>query len=149
MPKLKNVLSGDDQFNFLIALIGLIHREGEIHITVAAERLGLSVDAVRKAMGTLVVAGHRKPSGAEVIPFNFDWDLFDEEQVLRFSDSDVILDAPRISTRQASAIAAGPYLSNSPAIVITLSTGKTFSCEIIASALSAKITATDSPIDLA
>jgi len=115
MPKLKNVLSGDDQFNFLIALIGLIHREGEIHITVAAERLGLSVDAVRKAMGTLVVAGHRKPSGAEVIPFNFDWDLFDEEQVLRFSDSDVILDAPRISTRQASAIAAGlSYLKSLP-----------------------------------
>jgi len=115
MPKLKNVLSGDDQFNFLIALIGLIHREGEIHISAAADRLGLSVEAVRKAMSTLVVAGHRKPSGAEVIPFNFDWELFDDEQILRFSDSDIILDAPRISTRQAAAIAAGlSYLKSLP-----------------------------------
>lgn len=115
MPKLKNVLSGDDQFNFLIALIGLVNREGEIHIADAADRLGMSVDAIRKAMSTLVVAGHRKASGVEEIPFNFDWELFEEDQILRFSDSDIILDAPRISTRQAAAIAAGlSYLKGLP-----------------------------------
>ncbi len=115
MPKLRNVLSGDDQFNFLIALIGLVNREGAIHIDDAAARLGLSVEAVRKGMATLVVVGHRKPSGSEELPFNFDWELFEETGLIRFSDSDIILDAPRISTRQAAAIAAGlSYLKSLP-----------------------------------
>jgi len=107
MPKLKHVLSGDDQFNFLISLIGLIQREGEIHIEDAAARLGLSREAVRKGMETLVKSGGVRKDGHELLPFNFDWDLFDQEGVLTFLESGIIEDAPRISMRQASAIAAG------------------------------------------
>jgi proteasome accessory factor C len=107
MPKLKNVLSGDDQFNFLISLIGLVQREGEIHIEAAAERLGMSVAAIRKAMETLVKSGGVRADGHELLPFNFDWDLFHDEGVLAFLESGIITDAPRISMRQASAIAAG------------------------------------------
>ena len=107
MPKLKNVLSGDDQFNFLISLIGLVHREGEIHIQDAAARLGMSLEAVRKAMETLVKSGGVRPDGHELLPFNFDWDLFHDEGILSFLESGIIVDAPKISMRQASAIAAG------------------------------------------
>ncbi len=107
MPKLKHALSGDDQFNFLISLIGLIQREGEIHIDAAAARLGLSREAVRKGMETLVKSGGVRQDGHELLPFNFDWDLFDQEGVLTFLESGIIEDAPRISMRQASAIAAG------------------------------------------
>lgn len=107
MPKLKNVLSGDDQFNFLISLIGLVQREGEIHIEDAASRLGLSLEAIRKAMETLVKSGGVRSDGHELLPFNFDWDLFHEEGVLSFLEAGIIEDAPRISMRQASAIAAG------------------------------------------
>lgn len=107
MPKLKNILSGDDQFNFLISLIGLIQREQEIHIDDAADRLGLSREAIRKAMSTLVKSGGLREDGHELLPFNFDWDLFEQEGYLKFLESGIIEDAPRISMRQASAIAAG------------------------------------------
>lgn len=107
MPKLKNLLSADDQFNFLISLIGLIQREEEIHIDEVSNRLGLSRETVRKAMATLVKSGGVRSDGHEFLPFNFDWDLFESAGVLRFVESGVIEDAPRISMRQASAIAAG------------------------------------------
>ena len=54
-----------------------------------------------------------------------------------------------INCAKPSAIAGAPYLSHSPATVITLSTGKVFNCDLISSAFCAKTTATDSPIDLA
>ena len=54
-----------------------------------------------------------------------------------------------INCDKPSAIAGAPYLSHSPETVMILSTENVFSCEAIASALSAKITATDSPIDFA
>lgn len=119
MPKLRNVLSGDDQFNFLITLIGLIMREGEMHIDDVASRMGMTKQAVRKAMTTLVVAGRVDESGFERLPFNFDWDLFEATERLAFLNYDIITDAPRISTRQASAIAAGlSYLRTLPEFAV-------------------------------
>ena len=107
MPKLKNVLSGDDQFNFLISLIGLINTEGEIHIDDAAKRLGMTREAIRSAMSTIVVAGHYRTDGGEVNPYNFNWGAFEQDDVLCWDNSDVFLGAPKISVRQAAAIAAG------------------------------------------
>lgn len=119
MPKLRNVLSGDDQFNFLITLIGLIMREGEMHIDDVAKRMGMTKQAVRKAMSTLVVAGRVDESGFERLPFNFDWELFEDSELLTFLNYDIITDAPRISTRQASAIAAGlSYLRTLPEFAV-------------------------------
>lgn len=119
MPKLRNVLSGDDQFNFLITLIGLIMREGEMHIDDVAARMGMTKQAVRKSMSTLVVAGRVDETGFERLPFNFDWDLFEESERLSFLNYDIITDAPRISTRQASAIAAGlSYLRTLPEFAV-------------------------------
>jgi proteasome accessory factor C len=107
MPKLKNVLSGDDQFNFLISLIGLINTEGEISIDDAATRLGMTREAIRSAMSTIVVAGHYRSDGGEVNPYNFNWGAFEQDDILCWDNSDVFLGAPKISVRQAAAIAAG------------------------------------------
>jgi len=107
MPKLKNVLSGDDQFNFLISLIGLVNTAEEIHIDDAAARLGMSREAIRSAMSTIVVAGHYRSDGGEVNPYNFNWGAFEQDDMLCWDNADVFLGAPKISVRQAAAIAAG------------------------------------------
>ncbi len=111
MPKLKNVLSGDDKFNLLISLIGLINVEGEIEIEDAATRLGVSAEMIRSAVGTISVAGHLPASGGEVNPFNVSWPLIDDDKaegLLTWAASqDSFGKAPKISIRQAAAIAAG------------------------------------------
>lgn len=111
MPKLKNVLSGDDKFNLLISLMGLINVEGEIEITDAAARLGVSPEMIRAAVGTISVAGYLPERGGEVNPFNVSWPLIDDDRpdgLLTWLDSHGSFDtAPKISIRQAAAIAAG------------------------------------------
>ena len=111
MPKLKNVLSGDDKFNLLISLIGLINVEGEIEIVDAAQRLGVTPQMIRSAVGTISLAGYMPSGGGEVNPFNVSWPLIDEEKadgLLTWQSSqDSFGTAPKISIRQAAAIAAG------------------------------------------
>jgi proteasome accessory factor C len=111
MPKLKNVLSGDDKFNLLISLIGLINVEGEIEIEDAAKRLGVSNEMIRSAASTISLAGWQNERGGEELPLNVSWGLIDDDKpegLLAWAQNmGVVESSPRISIRQAAAIAAG------------------------------------------
>jgi|GEM_PF-174646 len=111
MPKLKNVLSGDDKFNLLISLIGLINVEGEIEIEDAAKRLGVSNEMIRSAISTITVSGWMNERGGEQLPFNVAWGLIDDDKpeglLTWLGNNRVFESGPRISIRQAAAIAAG------------------------------------------
>lgn len=106
MPKLKNVLKAEDQLNLLISLIGLLNITEEIHIEEAARQLNTSREAIREAINTIVVAGSYKRDEANYW-FNIDWDLFEEDGILTWDENNGYEGAPRISVRQAAAIAAG------------------------------------------
>ena len=106
MPKLKNVLKAEDQLNLLISLIGLINVSGEIHIDDAAAQLNVPRQVIRDAITTIIVSGSYKRDEAEHW-FNVDWELFDSEEILAWAQNEGYDGAPRISVRQAAAIAAG------------------------------------------
>ncbi len=115
MPKLKNVLGAEDQFNLLISLIGLVNTQEPISVTDAAAALNVSPEQIRKAVSTIVVAGD-ETKGLWGQPFNFDPDAYLDDDVLAWNQNDLFAEAPKISVRQAAAIVAGlSYLKSTTA----------------------------------
>jgi proteasome accessory factor C len=115
MPKLTNSLSGEDRYNFMISLAGyLIRQEGPVSIQQVCDAFLLSEDVVKSAVSTLNLASAKFEGRPEDLFFDVDQDLL-EEGVISLSRIDSIEDAPRLSARQASAIAAGlQYLATIP-----------------------------------
>lgn len=115
MPKFKSSLSGEDRYNFMISLAGyLIRQQGAVEISQVCEAFDLSEDVVKSALGTLNMASAKFESRPEDLFFDVDQDLLDEG-IISLSHTNAIQGAPRLSTRQASAISAGlQYLANIP-----------------------------------
>ena len=105
MPKL-NTFNGEDRLNFLLSLVGFLQNRGPVSIAEAAQHFELSVEYVRKAV-TSINEARADINGFEEWFFMIDLDALEEEGMLSLTDNLVLDGAPRLSTRQTSAIAAG------------------------------------------
>lgn len=126
-------LNAEERFNFMLSLVGYLGHNPEAQLSQVAELFNLPEAEIRKVIRSLneleVYAGSWLQS-----PFYIDVDAADEG-TLRLVNNDFDTDAPRLSTRQISAIAAGleylaqlEYFANDPELrelQALLSAGKT------------------------
>lgn len=110
MPKVE--LDGEELFNLSLAVLGLALRDGAISLQELSDHFGVSQAAIMKAVKAITDS---EDVGKYETHFYLDDDAL-EDGVVIFSKADGRLeDPPRLSRRQASAIAAGlDYLSSLP-----------------------------------
>ena len=104
MPKIIG-FNAEDRFNFLLSLIGYLGRRGEVTIEEAAAHFAVEPEYIRRAVMSVNDAGLQTNDYAHY-HFLIDVDLADEG-VLSLIENDIVDDVPRLSTRQAAAMAAG------------------------------------------
>lgn len=113
MPKL-NSFNGEDRYNFMLALVAYLQNRGTVTVAEAAEHFGLDAKYIRKAV-TSINEARATVNEFEEWFFFIDVETLEDEGVLSLISNQVIDDVPRLSTRQASAIAAGlNYLATIP-----------------------------------
>lgn len=113
MPKLNN-FNGEDRYNFMLALVAFLQNRGTVTLDEAAKHFGLEAKYIRKAV-TSINEARATLQGFEEWFFLIDIEALEEDSVLTLLDNAVIEDVPRLSNRQASAIAAGlSYLATIP-----------------------------------
>lgn len=113
MPKL-NSFNGEDRYNFMLALVAFLQNRGSVTLEEVAQHFGLEVKYIRKAV-TSINEARATLQGFEEWFFLIDIEALEHDGVLALIDNSVIEDVPRLSNRQASAIAAGlSYLSTIP-----------------------------------
>jgi proteasome accessory factor C len=113
MPKL-NSFNGEDRYNFMLALVAYLQNRGTVTLDEAAKHFDLDPKYIRKAV-TSINDARATLKGFEEWFFFVDVEALEEEGVLSLVDNTVIEDVPRLSNRQASAIAAGlNYLATIP-----------------------------------
>ena len=113
MPKLHS-FNGEDRYNFMLALVAYLQNRGTVTLDEAAKHFDLDPKYIRKAV-TSINDARATLKGFEEWFFFVDVEALEEEGVLSLVDNTVIEDVPRLSNRQASAIAAGlNYLATIP-----------------------------------
>lgn len=107
--------TGQERFNFIAALIAFLIHNDDILITDVAKHFEVSVDYVREALTTLTVTATLKSHGEDLY-YNFDEEYFEETgRITVYTENDAFEDVPKLSGRQASALAAGlNYLRTFP-----------------------------------
>mgnify|MGYP000582518099 CR=1 FL=1 len=120
MPKLTNSLSGEDRFNFMLALAGYLMRNGgQATLSEIAEHFAISEAQIESALRTLNLASAKFEDRPEDLFYEVDIDLLDEG-IVEFHALTGSPEVPRLTTRQASAIAAGlQYLASIPEFAAT------------------------------
>lgn len=98
--------TGRERYNFLMPLIGFIMNNEPVEISATAKHFGVSEEYVREAISTLTVTATQRASGYEETYYNFVPESL-ENGIIEFFQRDGIDSAPRLSGRQASALAAG------------------------------------------
>ena len=93
-----------DRYNFLMPLIGYLMRNDGMKISEVAAHFEVSEEYVREAITTLISTASLKNVNFEETYYYFE---IDEDDVITLIQGEVIEDTPRLSARQASAIAAG------------------------------------------
>ncbi len=103
MPK-KLGLSGTDRYNFMLALTGYLINNRQQRIESVARHFEVSENEIRSAVVTISLSGvgHYRPDEL----FFLDYDLLDEG-ILDLSFAPALDAVPKLSTRQAAAIASG------------------------------------------
>ncbi|MFM1957058.1 MAG: hypothetical protein RLZ41_457 [Actinomycetota bacterium] len=113
MPKL-NSFNGEDRYNFMLALVAYLQNRGSVTVDEAAKHFDLEPKYIRKAV-TSINEARATVKGFEEWFFLIDIEALEDHGVLSLLDNSVIDDVPRLSNRQASAIAAGlNYLATIP-----------------------------------
>ncbi|WP_296631969.1 YafY family protein [Rhodoluna sp.] len=106
--------NGEERFNFLLALIGYLQNRGPVSLAEAAEHFDLEEKYIRAAV-TSINELTAEVGDFEQWFFYIDVDALEEDGILQLLENEVIENVPRLSTRQASAIAAGlNYLATIP-----------------------------------
>ena len=98
--------TGKERYNFLLPLIGYIMKNEPVEISQVAKHFAVSEEYVRDALRTLSVTATQRASGFEETYYNFNPDSL-EEGLIELAERNGIDSAPRLSGRQASALAAG------------------------------------------
>ena len=110
-------LDDSDRFNLMLALTGLLVQGGEYEIAELVKHFGVSKSEIIKAVKMI--------SFTDLMSFNdfghylVDYDDLDDGFVsIKYDFSNAVDEVPRLSSRQASALAAGlVYLSSLPGLV--------------------------------
>ena len=113
MPKLKN-FNGEDRYNFMLALVAFLQNRGPVTVEEAAEHFEVDAKYLRKVVTSINDARATLKDFEEWF-FLVDVEAFEEEGTLTLLKNDLIDEVPKLSNRQASAIAAGlNYLATIP-----------------------------------
>lgn len=114
MPKSFN-FKGEDRYNFMLALVGYLQNRGAVSVAEAAAHFEIDASYLRKVV-TSINEARAEVSGFERWFFLIDVEELEENGMLSLVENLVVDDVPRLSNRQASAIAAGlSYLATIPA----------------------------------
>ena len=103
MPK-SSSLSGTDRYNFMLALTGYLISNRQQKIEDVASHFAVSEKEIRSAVVTISLSGVGLYRPDEL--FFLDYDLL-EEGIVDLSFAPTLESVPRLSTRQAAAIASG------------------------------------------
>ena len=103
MPK-SSSLSGTDRYNFMLALTGYLISNRQKKIEDVASHFAVTEQEIRSAVVTISLSGVGLYRPDEL--FFLDYDLL-EEGVIDLSFAPALESVPRLSTRQAAAIASG------------------------------------------
>jgi len=103
MPK-SSKISGTDRYNFLLALTGYLIQNRQQRIADVAKRFGVSETEIHDAVVTISLSGVGMYRPDEL--FFLDYDLL-EEGIVDVSFAPTLESVPRLSTRQAAALASG------------------------------------------
>ena len=99
--------SGEDRFNFMLALSGfLIRHDGQSTVPEVAEHFDVDPQQVVETLRTLNLAAAKFEDRPEDLFYDIDLDLLDEG-IIQFQSAQYAPDVPLLTTRQASALAAG------------------------------------------
>ena len=113
MPKLTN-FNGEDRHNFMLALVAFLQNRGSVSVDEAANHFEVDAKYIRKVVTSINEARATLKDFEEWF-FFVDVEALEEDGVLSLLKNDLIDDVPKLSTRQASAIAAGlNYLATIP-----------------------------------
>jgi len=109
-------LDDSDRYNLMLALTGLLVQGDEYEVQELAQRFEVSKEEIVKAVkniGFMDMAHFENPDRYVV-----DYDALEEGHVrISYNIDNVVEDVPRLSSRQASALAAGlVYLSSLPGL---------------------------------
>jgi proteasome accessory factor C len=116
MPKLTGTgsLSGEDRFNLMLALVGFLQQRGTVSLEEAAAHFEIEKKYLRKMVSSINDA-RAEVRGFEQWFFLIDIDELEDNDNLALTQNLVIESSPKLSNRQASAIAAGlNYLAAIP-----------------------------------
>lgn len=106
MPK-SSFLGGEDRFNFMLALSGfLIRHDGQSTVSNVAEHFDVEPELVVQTLRTLNLAAAKFEDRPEDLFYDIDLDQLDDG-IIQFQSADTAPDVPLLTTRQASALAAG------------------------------------------
>jgi proteasome accessory factor C len=103
MPKSKS-LSGADRYNFMLALTGYLITHRQQKISELANHFDVTEKEISSAVVTISLSGVGRYRPDEL--FFLDYDLL-EEGIVDLSFAPTLESVPRLSTRQAAAIASG------------------------------------------
>jgi len=103
MPRTSN-LSGTDRYNFMLALTGYLISNRQKSIKDVANHFQVTESEIRSAVVTISLSGVGLYRPDEL--FFLDYDLL-EEGIIDLSFAPTLESVPRLSTRQAAAIASG------------------------------------------
>jgi proteasome accessory factor C len=103
MPK-SSKISGTERYNFMLALTGYLIQNRQQKIEDVAKHFGVSEQEIRDAVVTISLSGIGMYRPDEL--FFLDYDLL-EEGIVDVSFAPTLESVPRLSTRQAAAIASG------------------------------------------
>ena len=103
MPK-SSKMSGTERYNFMLALTGYLIQNRQQKIEDVAKHFGVSEQEIRDAVVTISLSGVGMYRPDEL--FFLDYDLL-EEGIVDVSFAPTLESVPRLSTRQAAAIASG------------------------------------------
>ena len=103
MPK-SSKISGTERYNFMLALTGYLIQNRQQKIADVAKHFGVSEQEIHDAVVTISLSGVGMYRPDEL--FFLDYDLL-EEGIVDVSFAPTLESVPRLSTRQAAAIASG------------------------------------------
>lgn len=98
--------TGKERYNFLLPLIGYIFQNEPVEISQVAKHFGVDEEYVRDAIRTLTVTATLREGRYEDTYYNFSPDELEAGTIVLLERNGIDA-APRLSGRQASALAAG------------------------------------------
>jgi proteasome accessory factor C len=109
MPKLKYSLPGDHRYNTLMSIVGLLQREGEVHLDDLSKHFNVQPAVMRGMLSTLNKTSFMPRNSEEQLPYFIDLDRVDDENdgMVELSLDLGPQGVPQITGPQAAAILSG------------------------------------------